>query len=133
MITNENVEIKVVLNSNNEKYELYKNAFIKITLPEEFEKIEVTSIKLLDEEELYIKPGTARLQGNVISMELAGEQTAYKEPSINGATIIITANLTTSKKQKNVNKQITLEYTNENALHYADNQCQFSSNRYLDN
>ena len=122
MITNENIEIKVVLNSNNEKYELYKNAFIKITLPEEFEKIEVTSIKLLDEEELYIKPGTARLQGNVISMELAGEQTAYKEPSINGATIIITANLTTSKKQKNVNKQITLEYTNENALHYADNQ-----------
>ena len=50
MITNEKIEIKVVLNSNNEKYELYKNAFIKITLPEEFEKIEVTSIKLLDEE-----------------------------------------------------------------------------------
>lgn len=122
MITNENVEIKVVLNSNNEKYELYKNAFIKITLPEEFEKIEVTSIKLLDEEELYIKPGTARLQGNVISMELAGEQTAYKETSINGATIIITANLTTSKKQKNVDGQITLEYTNENAVHYANDQ-----------
>ena len=122
MITNENVEIKVVLNSNDEKYELYKNAFIKITLPEEFEKIEVTSIKLLDEEELYIKPGTARLQGNVISMELAGEQTAYKEPSINGATIVITANLTTSKKQKNVDSQITLEYTNENAVHYANNQ-----------
>ena len=55
MRTNENVEIRVTLNSNSEEDELYKNPHILVNLPEEFETIDVTSIKLLNEEELKIK------------------------------------------------------------------------------
>ena len=53
--SNENVEIRVTLNSNSEEDELYKNPHILVNLPEEFETIDVTSIKLLNEEELKIK------------------------------------------------------------------------------
>ena len=49
MRTNENVEIRVTLNSNSEEDELYKNPHILVNLPEEFETIDVTSIKLLKE------------------------------------------------------------------------------------
>ena len=120
MTTNENVEFRVVLNTNNEKYELYKNPHIQITIPQEFEKVEITSINLVYEDELKINPETARIEGNVINLDLEGEQTSYKETAIDGATIIITANLTTSRKQKNLDTQFTLTYTNEKAVNFAN-------------
>ena len=54
MRTNENVEIGITLHSNDEKYELYKNPKIRLTLPEEFEGINITSVNLLNENELQI-------------------------------------------------------------------------------
>ncbi len=120
MATNENVEFRVVLNSNNEKYELYKNPHIQITIPKEFEKVEITSINLVYEDELKINPETARIEGNVIYLDLEGEQTSYKETAIDGGTIIITANLTTNRKQKNLDTQFTLTYTNEKAVNFAN-------------
>ncbi len=118
MRTNENVEIRAVLHSNNEKYELYKNPHITLTLPQEFENIEVTSINLINEDEMVIGPVGQR--GNVIEIQLQGEQTKYKGIAIDGATILITANLTTNKKQKNADTAFTMQYTNEKAMHYAE-------------
>ncbi len=122
MRTNENVEMRITLHSNNEKYELYKNPHIKLTFPEEFAKVDnginITSMNLLNEEELKIKD--AAINGNSLDIELIGEQTAYKGVGIDGATILIVANLTADRKQKNVNTQFVLEYENEKALHYAD-------------
>ena len=76
MRTNENVEIRVTLNSNSEEDELYKNPHILVNLPEEFETIDVTSIKLLNEEELKIK--SAKLINKTIDIQLEGVQTKYK-------------------------------------------------------
>ena len=121
MRTNENVEVKVTLNSNSEKDELYKNPHVLVTLPEEFEKIDVTSIKLLNEEELKIK--SAKLVNKTIDIQLEGEQTSYKEDVIDGATILMNMNLTTNKKQKNVDKQIVVNYTNANAVNYGENKA----------
>ena len=35
MRTNQNLEVKVTLNTNNEKDELYKNPHVLVTIPEE--------------------------------------------------------------------------------------------------
>ncbi len=118
MRTNENVEMRITLHSNNEKYELYKNPHVRLTLPEEFEEIEITSINLLNETELEIVKPT--ITGNVLDIPLQGEQTGYKGIAIEGATILITANLTANRKQKNVETKFILEYENEKGMHYAE-------------
>lgn len=98
MRTNENVEIRVTLNSNSEEDELYKNPHILVNLPEEFETIDVTSIKLLNEEELKIK--SAKLINKTIDIQLEGVQTEYKGKCNEDATILMNMNLVTNKKQK---------------------------------
>ncbi len=118
MRTNENVEMKIVLHNDDEKYELYKNAHIKLTIPAEFEGIEETAHNLLNEEEMRIE--NYEQKGNTIEFDLVGEQTRYKEKSVVGAVVLITANLTTNKKQKNVNTQFVLEYENEKAINYPE-------------
>ena len=120
MRTNENVEIRVTLNSNSEEDELYKNPHILVNLPEEFETIDVTSIKLLNEEELKIK--SAKLINKTIDIQLEGVQTEYKGKAIEGATILMNMNLVTNKKQKNADKQISVTYTNENVVNYKNGE-----------
>ena len=122
MTTNKNVEIRAVLETRDEKNELYKNPKIVIQLPEKVEKIEVKSLDLLYEDELKIK--SAGLKGNTIEIQLEGEQTKYKEQAIEGATIIINAELTTNRKIGNSTEQIKMTYTNQKAMHYAEGKNQ---------
>lgn len=118
MTTNENVEIRVILQSKDESNELFKNPVIRVQLPEKFENIEITSIKLLYEDELRIT--SSKLVGTTIEIALEGEQTKYKEEAIEGAILIINANLTTSKKISSSTEQINLIYTNDNVNNYEN-------------
>ena len=120
MRTNENVELRVTLNSNSEKDELYKDPHVVVTLPKEFENIDVTSIKLLNDDNLKIT--SAKLNGNSIDIQIDGEQTEYKGEAIDGATILMTMNLTTNKKQKNADEKIVVDYTNKKVINYAGGQ-----------
>lgn len=120
MTVNNNVEFRVVLHTNSEKNELYKNPVIRVELPEKIEKIEVNSINLIDEDELKIQRAT--LKGNIIEIILSGEQTKYKEEAIDGATIIINTNLSTSKKIASTTEQVRLSYTNQNATKYQNGE-----------
>ena len=120
MTANNNVEFRVVLHTNSEKNELYKNPVIRVELPEKIEKIEVNSINLIDEDELKIQRAT--LKGNIIEIILSGEQTKYKEEAIDGATIIINTNLSTSKKIASTTEQVRLSYTNQNATKYQNGE-----------
>ena len=122
MTTNKNVEIRAVLETRDEKNELYKNPKIVIQLPEKIEKIEVKSLDLLYEDELKIK--SAGLKGNTIEIQLEGEQTKYKEQAIEGATIIINTELTTNRKIGNSTEQIKMTYINKKAMHYAEGKNQ---------
>ncbi len=119
MLTNENVEMRVVLHSNEEKYELYKNPHIVVTIPDEFKTINVKSINLLNEDEMVIQSATKI--GNTIDIQLQGEQTKYKNTAIEGVTIIIVADLATDKRQTNADVQFTLQYENQKAIHYPEN------------
>lgn len=119
MTSNDNVEFRIILNSKEEKDELFKNPIVKLQLPEKIEEIKVNSIKLLYEDELKI--ASANLNGNTIEIALNGEQTKYKEEAIQGAIIIINANLKTSTKIPSSTEQIKLTFTNEKAVNYKDN------------
>lgn len=118
MTTNNNVEFRITLNSKEEKNELFKNPVLRLEIPEKIQDIQVNSIKLLYEDEIKVK--TATLNNNTIEVVLEGEQTKYKEEAIDGAIIIIDANLATSTKIPSSTEQVKLTYTNENAINYKD-------------
>lgn len=118
MTTNNNVEFRVTLKSREEKNELFKNPVVKIELPEKIKDIQVNSINLLYEDELKIK--SAQLNGNTIEITMQGEQTKYKEEAIDGATIIVNANLATDTKIASSTEQVKVTYTNANAISYSN-------------
>lgn len=106
-----NVEIKAILVSNEEKYDLYKNPQIVIQLPEQVEKINLNSIDLLYENELKIKD--YKVEGKTVVITLEGEQTQYKEEVIEGATLIINATIEVNRKIATTDTSINMTVTNE--------------------
>ena len=121
---NKGIEIKAILVTNKEKYDLYKNPTIKIELPSEVESVKVNSINLLYEEELKVK--NAQLTENngikAIEVTLTGEQSKYIESEVSeGATIIINANVTLNKKVASSTEKIKMTINNENAKTYESN------------
>ena len=124
MSVNNDVEIRAILQTREEDKELYKNPKIDITLPSQVQAINVESIDLLYEDELQISDARMLSDGRTIEISLQGEQTKYKEEAIDGATIIINADLTLDKKAGNSTEQIGLVYTNEDAINYPDGKPQ---------
>lgn len=110
-VVENNVEIKAILKGNNEQYNLYSNPSIQFELPEEVEKIEMNSIDLIYETELNVK--SYDIDGRTLTIYLEGKQTEYKDLSIEGAILIINANLTVNKKSATKDSQITMTYYNE--------------------
>ena len=103
-----NVEIKAVLTSNHEKYDLYKNPVITIEMPEEVEEVNIHKIDLLYENELKIKD--YEVKGRTIEVTLEGEQTKYKEDTVEGATIVIDTTVNVNKKATTQDKEIRMTY-----------------------
>ena len=106
-----NVEIKAILTSNNEKYDLYKNPEIAIQLPEQVENIQINSMDLLYENELKIKD--YKVEDQTIKVTLEGEQTNYKEEAIEGATLIIGTTLDVNRKASTKEEAINMTYQNQ--------------------
>ena len=109
-VVENNVEMKAILSTNSEEHNLFENPTINITLPEEVEGVKINSIDLVYENELTIQ--NYAVNGRILTITLVGKQTQYKEQSIEGATIIINADITVNKKSATSTKQITMEYTN---------------------
>lgn len=118
MVTNKNVEFRITLKNKDENNELFKNPVLKLELPKKIQNIKINSVKLLYEDEMKIQKAT--LDNNTIEITLNGEQTKYKEEAIDGAIIIIDADLTTSTKIPSSTEQVKLTYTNKNAINYKD-------------
>ena len=122
MMTNEDVEIRVVMQTRDEKNELYKNPTIRVVLPDNFQEIDVKDIHLLYAEGMEIT--NAVLQGNEIIIQISGEQVKYTEEAIEGPTIIIDADITIDRKSGSSQEKIGLIYTNEKAHNYPDGKTQ---------
>ena len=53
---------------------------------------------------------------------MQGEQESYSDEAVDGATILVKANVNLNQLSTNtVLKKLTLNYRNENATQYADN------------
>ena len=104
------VQMKAVLKSNSEKNKLFENPTIKITLPEEVKNINLDKIELLYEDELKLK--NPQIIGNVITFELEGKQTKYKDKAIEGAVVTIDATLELNRKAASKDTKINMDYTN---------------------
>lgn len=112
------VEIRVALKSNHEQYNLYKNPTIILELPEEVENIHINSLDLIYETELKIKDYTIKDKKIIIYLE--GEQSNYKEAGIEGAIIILNADITVNKKSASKETQIHMTcYNGEETVNDA--------------
>ena len=129
--TNENVELRVTLKTNDESTSLYKNPKVEITFPSYIKGINVETAKLLYEKELNIKNAVLdkNEQGNyVIDIELNGEQSKYNEVGLtDGATLIMNSDIVvdelTPKKSENLLLTVTNE--NENEVVTSNSEVQF--------
>ena len=126
VITNEDVEIRAILNTSDEIYALYKNPVIEIVMPEEVTNINLKSVNLLLEDELKITSSEVVEENGrfVIRIVLEGTQTKYinsvEENNITkGANIVIKADITLDKFTSNKTENIQMYYYNENSNLYA--------------
>lgn len=109
-VVENNVEMKVLLKTNNEMNNLFENPVIEFELPQEVENIPVAKAKLVYEDELKIKE--TKVVGNKIIVTLDGKQTTYKEAGIEGALIIVNAKLKLNKNAATNNGQIKMSVKN---------------------
>lgn len=121
---NENVEIRAVLDTSNLYNALYVNPIIELELPEYIKEINIKSSKLLFEEELTVKEAKLieRNGKKIIRIELDGTQTTYntENPEIEGATIVISADITLDELTPRTSSAVTMYYTNENTDLYEE-------------
>ena len=110
-IVDNTVEMKAILKGNNEQYKLYKNPVITFNLPEEVEEINNVDLNLIYENELKIKD--YKINKNTLTVYLEGEQTNYKDSSIEGAILVVNANIIVNKKSATKDSKITMTYQNQ--------------------
>ena len=114
------IEMKLILKTDDESRDLYKNPTFTIELPEQVESIQINSISLLYEEELKI--ANYSVDGRYITIQMEGEQTSYKAQSVEGANIIIDATINVNRTSIAKPETINVTYTNEKANSYANNE-----------
>ncbi len=118
VIENENVEMRVSLQTNNNTNMLFKNPTIEIELPSYIEEINVKTINILYNAELEAKVGDIIInnKGNkVIRIILEGEQTKFNDIlSVEGTTLIIVANIKVDKTAPSITEKMNVRVTNNN-------------------
>ena len=112
---NENVQLLAILKSDSAEYDLYKNPFIEIRLPQELEQIDIYSINLLYGDGLQIVRQAYSQSEKIIQIQLEGEQSAFRNSIEEGIQIAISANMTFRKNIPTTETAITMIYRNENA------------------
>ena len=115
-VVDNSVEIRATLLTNNEQYDLYQNPVFTFELPEQVQSVDIRSVDLLYENELKI--ANYNVDGRNIVVTLTGKQTDYKDIAVEGAVLVINADLTLDKKAASISSNITMYYQNENAHQY---------------
>lgn len=119
VVTNQGVELRVVLKTTEANSLLYKNPSIEIVLPSYVEKIDIENVKLLYEKELKLT--NARIYKNangslVITIALEGEQKGYNDTAITeGATLVMNADIKVNELTPTKTEKVILNVKNENS------------------
>ena len=115
--SNKNVQFLIVLKSNSEQHDLWKNPVVEITVPKEISVIGKT-ISLLNCQDSLKIDSTKREQLNngdtKLRITLKGEQANYINNVNDGVQIVFYADLNIDNTIPTQTKQITTTYTNEN-------------------
>lgn len=118
VVTNENVEFKVILKTDSIYNKLYENPTITINLPEYVENINIKNIQLPFEEELKVANQNVIINNDgtkQIQVTLLGIQTNYSIGAISeGANLVITADITTNNLTPNKEAIVKMVVTNAN-------------------
>lgn len=117
VLTNENVEIRAVLDTSSVYNALFKNPTLKITLPSYIKEVKLKSTNILLDNGLEVKSSKLSEENGhkVITVELQGNQTEYAiDAEYKGAIIVLNTDLTTDTLTPSGSDQITMQYTNEN-------------------
>lgn len=125
LITTEQNEVTftATFQTNEERYELFRNPTISIELPSAVENAEIKSVNLMYKNGLSLGNWQVvkNAQGlNEIQVALTGTQTEYEPGTlIEGTTVLITANLDLNKITANGKSAVKFRYTNEIATNIA--------------
>lgn len=114
---NTNIQFLIVLKSNTEEYDLYKNPEININVPKEIDINLKTMSQLNAQDELKIEyAGIKTLENGdkTIKIRLKGEQTNFVNSVNEGIQIAFMADLNMDKNTPSQQSKITMTYTNEN-------------------
>lgn len=115
VVTNENVELRAILKTEDITDDLYQNPTIRIEMPEDIEKINIKSVNVLFSDEL--KVATINIEnGRIINLALEGNQTQYVTNNNQGITIIINTDITVNKTATTKETQVTMNYSNQKAI-----------------
>lgn len=123
IVENKNVELRVILKTNDVSCDLFKNPMIIIQLPSYIENIDIKDIELLFDDELKIEKYEVLKMANgksSITIQLTGEDTKYSQDEISkGANLVINTNMTLNKLSASKEENMEVYVTNENAVNYT--------------
>lgn len=126
VVTNENVELRVILKTNDITCDLYKNPTIEMVLPNYIRTLKIKDINLLFDDELKIKDYNTYLNENgnaVIQVNLEGEQTKYSQDEISkGANLIINTDITLKQLTPTLDEVMKVYVTNEFVTAYEQTE-----------
>lgn len=126
VVKNKDVQIQVILNTNNEQNDLYKDPVILVELPSYVKRVELTKVELLYDTELNIANREMYYNeaGNiVIKITLKGTQTQYNTNTVtNGAVILMHADMTLDQLTPTKTEIVKVYVKNENATKYENTQ-----------
>lgn len=118
VVKNENVEIKVTLDTSKESRALYKNPTIEVELPSYISNVKLNSCNILMGNGLKIKGEptiTTKNGAPVIKVTLEGNQTEYTiDAQYKGTIIILDTDLTVKTLTPTNKNKIVMKFTNEN-------------------
>ena len=117
VLTNENVEIRAVLDTSSTYNALFKDSTLKITLPSYIENVNLKSANILLDNGLEVKSAKLSEENGhkVITVELEGNQTEYAiNAEYKGAIVVLNTDLTTDTLTPSGSDKVTQQYTNKN-------------------
>lgn len=115
------VQFTITMNTSQMRYDLFKNPYFVIELPDEVMYVQTNEITLVNANEFSIqttKVGKLENGNLAIMLELNGEQTSYANSLEEEGQIVINAKVTTLGMIPTKDTTATLYYKNENASSY---------------
>lgn len=118
---NQNIHLKITLESNAESKDLYKNPVIKIIFPSQ-----ITGI--LAKYSVIYSNGLTKKQAQIVEengkqvmiIEMAGEQEKYSSQAVEGTVVELIANVELDKLAVSSKEDVIVEIQNENAINYSN-------------